>query len=164
MNFSWANCCSAVVRMHRKCACGCKYLRYTQRRNIFGCIAVPRQFTHRFAAYCALLAMMCQLLLPFAHAAVMQSDVTPSWCSSQAQKGNLATSIPINDQGDDASNIIFCPVCAAASCHALVIPFNANLVPDHIEYSAILLPELNIHFTAQTFAISPPPRGPPLGL
>ncbi|MGL4997192.1 MAG: hypothetical protein ACRC6G_13590, partial [Deefgea sp.] len=46
---------------------------------------MPRPLTHRFAAYCALLAMICQLLLPFAHAAVMTQELGAAWCGTGPQ-------------------------------------------------------------------------------
>jgi hypothetical protein len=105
--------------------------------------------------------MMCQLLLPFAHAAVMQSDVTPSWCGSEANVGDFSSEL-VYGQGSHEPKALFCPVCVTSSGHVFGALFNVNLVPAQIEYLGVLLPELNIHFIAPALAISPPARGPPL--
>lgn len=122
-----------------------------------------RRFSHRFAAYCALLAMICQLLLPFAHAAVMRADVNPTWCGTGVQSPLTALS-PGSEQGDQAGKMMFCPVCAAASVHAIAPPPVARIVAVAMVYAAIELPALYINFAYQSYAIPPPPRGPPVFL
>ena len=121
---------------------------------------VHRQLTHRFAAYCALLAIVCQLLLPFAHAAAMRADVNPAWCGTGAKAPSMSFS-SASAQGDDAGKMMFCPVCAAASVHAIAPPAVAYIVAVLMVYTAIELPAHYVNFAYQSYAIPPPPRGPP---
>jgi hypothetical protein len=128
--------------------------------HFLGYVAVLRRFSLRFAAYCALLAMICQLLLPFAHAELMRADVSPAWCGTGAKAPSAALNLA-SEQGDHAAKMMFCPVCAAASIHAIAPPPVALVVPASISYTAIELPTLYVNFTYQSYAIPPPPRGPP---
>ncbi|MBM5571291.1 MULTISPECIES: DUF2946 family protein [Deefgea] len=124
---------------------------------------MPCRLTHRFAAYCALLAMLCQLLLPFAHAAVMAQETSPAWCGTGAQPAQQwSLDNSTNSPDDQPAKVMFCAVCAAAGAHALVPP-TAILVLPAVQWLAVLqLAPYLTEFSYPSFAIPPPPRGPPL--
>jgi hypothetical protein len=130
------------------------------RPNLLWMKAVSRRLTLRFVAYCALLAMICQLLLPFAHTAVMQADVNPAWCGTGVKAPSASLNLG-SEQGDHAAKMMFCPVCAAASVHAIAPPPAAAVLLLAQPFSAIQLPTQHTHFAYQSYAIPPPPRGPP---
>nr|WP_027467827.1 hypothetical protein [Deefgea rivuli] len=101
------------------------------------------------------------MLLPFAHAAVTQADVSPAWCVT-GEKAPSMSANPASEQDDQAGKMMFCPVCAAASWHAIAPLSTASVLLASPSYSSIDLPALSISFSSQSYAIPPPPRGPPL--
>lgn len=128
-----------------------------------GCLLVLRRSSHRVAAYCALLAMMCQLLLPFAHAAVMAQAQTAAWCGTGPQpKMAWSGSNSQDTESAESGKMMFCPVCASVGAQAFVPQTDLIVLP---------LPQITtlVEFETNTgdlsyasFAVPPPPRGPPL--
>lgn len=122
-----------------------------------------RRSTHRFAAYCALLAMICQLLLPFAHAALMTQEVGAAWCGTGPQPIPQWSANAAPDEPDEQSaTMMFCALCATASAHALVPPTAIIVLPfTKIDLVVQFEPD-SAEFSYPSYAIPPPPRGPPL--
>ena len=86
--------------------------------------------THRFAAYCALLAMICQLMLPFAHAVAMAQAVEAAWCGTSPQpKVQWANDVQQDASTEQTNKMMFCSVCAMAGAHALVPPTAILVLP-----------------------------------
>nr|WP_314901977.1 DUF2946 family protein [uncultured Deefgea sp.] len=124
---------------------------------------MPRRSTHRFVAYCALLAMLCQLMLPFAHALVMTQAVDAAWCGTGPQPKVLwSNDVQQDAHAEQTSKMLFCSVCAMAGAHALVPP-TAILVFPLTKIDAVVQFEPDsAEFSYPSLAIPPPPRGPPL--
>jgi hypothetical protein len=107
--------------------------------------------------------MMCQLLLPFAHAAVMMQDASAAWCGSGPQpKVQWSIDAQADDSAEQTSKTIFCSVCAAASAHVLVPPTGILVLPLTKIDTVIQFDSDSAEFSYPSFAIPPPPRGPPL--
>ncbi|WP_156905387.1 DUF2946 family protein [Chitinibacter tainanensis] len=117
----------------------------------------------RFAHALALLAMLAQLLLPFAHAAAMDAGVPLAWCGTGPQPTAMqGDGSPAQGGAGEAKILVKCALCSVASLHALAPPPALTLLA---LVPAPTLPVASLalsHRSPLTRAIPPPPRGPPL--
>ena len=119
--------------------------------------------THRFAAYCALLAMICQLMLPFAHAVAMAQAVEAAWCGTSPQpKVQWSNDVQQDASTEQTNKMMFCSVCAMAGAHALVPPTAILVLPLSQIDTVVQFEPDSAEFSYPSFAIPAPPRGPPL--
>ncbi|QLG88664.1 DUF2946 family protein [Chitinibacter bivalviorum] len=114
----------------------------------------------KFAVWLALLAMLAQLLLPFVHVAAMDAGVSLAWCGKG--KAPLQASPAGAQDGSDAKIIVKCSLCAVAGLQAIAPPPALIALPIAALLSHVLMPQWQEYFSPLSYAIPPPPRGPPL--
>ncbi len=107
--------------------------------------------------------MICQMLLPFAHAAVMTQELGSAWCGIGPQPIPQWSAETQQDAPDEqVAKKMMCTVCATAGAHGLLPPTAIFVLPlAQADLAAELVPD-HTQFTFPSFAIPPPPRGPPL--
>ncbi|WP_373976301.1 hypothetical protein NT239_05865 [Chitinibacter sp. SCUT-21] len=122
-------------------------------------VNLPLFLRRKLAPWFAVLAMVAQLLLPFAHAAAMDAGVPLAWCGTgQAPSVNQDSSL----SSSDAKIIVKCAICSVASLHAIAPPPAQISLPLLIPVGHSPILRLTESFSVDSYAIPPPPRGPPL--
>lgn len=115
----------------------------------------------RFAAtWLALLAIVAQLLLPFAHAAAMDAGVKLAWCGT-GKAPMLGADLASSQDSGDAKIIVKCAICSLAGLHAIAPPPAPLSLP--VLKPAQYAPQIVVQdfISPVSYAIPPPPRGPP---
>lgn len=115
----------------------------------------------QFATWLALLAVVAQLLLPFAHAAAMDAGVPLAWCGT-GKAPTLSGDDAAASSSADAKIIVKCAICSLGSLHAIApLPLSFGL-PLLGLTSPVPVAVWQDFVSPTSFAIPPPPRGPPL--
>lgn len=113
------------------------------------------------ATWLALLAIVAQLLLPFAHAAAMDAGVKLAWCGT-GKAPVLGADLAGSQDNGNAKIIVKCAICSVASLHAIAPPPAPFSLPvfKPAQYAPWVAAQDVI--SPVSYAIPPPPRGPPL--